>query len=548
MIPRKFPLFGVSVLAACVLTVGCSELSTEYGKSKGATARVSLNGFGAFRNAYANAGFRNRDVTRLSDRVMRSDVIVWTPQVLGVVDTRVTQWFDKWLTRGNRTLVYIVPDSGSETDYWVDAARLAPPEQRLEYRKRAAKSVNQRMMWRLNRNAVPSNGWFNVVPLVQRKSVSEVDGAWKGALGKQAKETTFSVEFELKPYAKSKKTGTAATPANPFGGRGPTGPTSGGNVWSSSTETSPTGTKVAFTESVVTDAGSPIVAEITSKKWKDSKVIVVAGGSLLTNYAFTRPFNRRLAEQIIRESTPKQSTELRAGFLTSNWNSIPVSEKTPGVPKASGMELLTVWPISLVTMHGVLLGLVICLMLLPVFGRPRRVVRTKQSDFGDHLDAVAALMNRAGGERYARARISEYMKRLHGETAGPWVLPDQHVAAAVPLPPLTSKRLASRHAASDTEQTVNPASVNPPAVEPQAGPTPSGQPAAGPTSQTPQANDPAQVSPPSETQSPIQRGPSPIAGSVNPTTVQPPTPPAPQPPGSPDNSDNTDSENDEEER
>ncbi len=33
-------------------------------------------------------------------------------------------------------------------------------------------------------------------------------------------------------------------------------------------------------------------------------------------------------------------------------------------------------------------------------------------------------MNKAGGERYARARISEYMKRMHGETAGAWVLPD----------------------------------------------------------------------------------------------------------------------------
>ena len=88
------------------------------------------------------------------------------------------------------------------------------------------------------------------------------------------------------------------------------------------------------------------------------------------------------------------------------------------------MELLTVWPISLVTMHGVMLGLVICLMLLPIFGRPRSIRRSKQSDFGHHLDAVAALMNKSGGEAYARARISEYMKRMHGETSGPWILPD----------------------------------------------------------------------------------------------------------------------------
>jgi hypothetical protein len=110
------------------------------------------------------------------------------------------------------------------------------------------------------------------------------------------------------------------------------------------------------------------------------------------------------------------------------------------------MELLTVWPMSLVTMHGVILGLVICLMLMPIFGRPKRIRRSKQSHFGDHLDAVAALMNRTGGERYARARISEYMKRMHGETSGPWVLPDSPgQGPGATLPVLTPERLKSNH-------------------------------------------------------------------------------------------------------
>lgn len=107
------------------------------------------------------------------------------------------------------------------------------------------------------------------------------------------------------------------------------------------------------------------------------------------------------------------------------------------------MELLTVWPLSLVTMHGVMLGLVICLMLLPIFGRPRKIRRTRKSDFGQHLDAVAALMNKSGGERYARARISEYMKRMHGESSGPWVLPEPPSQGTIKPLPLTSKRFAT---------------------------------------------------------------------------------------------------------
>jgi hypothetical protein len=218
-------------------------------------------------------------------------------------------------------------------------------------------------------------------------------------------------------------------------------------------ETTATRTQIRYSELLSTQTGDPIVAEIRSKNWRDSRIIVVAGGSLLTNYAFSRQWNRRLAEQIIAESTPPNKEDLRAGFMTSSWQQIPVSEKKPGVPKASGMELLTVWPMSLVTMHGVMLGLVICLMLLPIFGRPRKIERSKKSDFGHHLDAVAALMNKSGGERYARARISDYMKRMHGETSGPWVLPDppsQNLTK--PLPSLQSKRLTSSRPSSESPE------------------------------------------------------------------------------------------------
>jgi hypothetical protein len=90
-------------------------------------------------------------------------------------------------------------------------------------------------------------------------------------------------------------------------------------------------------------------------------------------------------------------------------------------------------------------------MLWPTFGRPRNLDRTQQNDFGDHLDAVAALMNKAGGEDYARARISEYMKRMHGETSGPWVLPDAPVAARRPPPARKPRRQSPSKPAADKD-------------------------------------------------------------------------------------------------
>lgn len=468
--------FGSSVMLAALLVCGCTEIRTDYGTSKGSAARRSVNGFAALRESYRNAGFRNRDVSRLSDRVLRTDVIVWTPQMLGSVDSRVTRWMEKWLARGDRTLIYIVPDSGSEADYWRDAIAIAPAEQRMEYRRRAAKSINERMVWRLNRRDIASNGWFQLRPLKHRVELDELAGPWRNQVGNPDQVSSndevsgdgevsgddevsgdgkvsfdgdppgeMGVEFLIAAYQepKAKSAGAAAPPAAI---RGPTGP--GAPSWPLPTETVPTSTKLEFTPLIEMEAGQCVIGKVTSKRWKDSKILVVAGGSLLTNYALTRPWNRRLAETILDASTPQTEGEHLAGFLSSNWMPIPVSERKPSVPHATGMELLTVWPISLVTMHGVMLGLVICLALLPIFGRPKRITREAQNDFGHHLDAVAALMNKAGGEDYARSRISEYMKRMHGETSGPWILQDTETTPQ----PLVGEENHPRPSSSETRE------------------------------------------------------------------------------------------------
>lgn len=431
---RRRPAAATLLLTVLLLLAGgCSKLRTDYGSSRGLDGRKSLNGFGALRQAYQQAGFRTRDVSRLSDRVMRTSVIVWTPQTISPIGNDVTGWFERWLRRGNRTLVYVIPDSGSEAEYWIDAGKLASPNQRLEYRKRAAQSINERMLWRLNRGSVQSNGWFRTEVMQQRTELGDGGGSWHAALSTtDSTPADLETEFGIHPYD--------ADDPNPAGSTttGATGP--GVFPWSINEPVSPTKTPVEFVPRLTNESGTTVVAEVTSPRWKDSRIIVVAGGSLLTNYAFTKTANRRLADKIIAASVPSNSTEPLAGFLTSTWSQVPVSARRQGVPKASGMELLTVWPLSIVTIHGVMLGLIICLVLWPIFGRPRRVTIAEQTDFGDHLDAVAALMSRSGGEKYARHRISEYLKRMHHETSGPWI---EAEPAKAPIPLTAPRQLSS---------------------------------------------------------------------------------------------------------
>ncbi len=456
--------------AMMLLMVGCGELSTEYGSTKGWRGQSSLNGFGAFRTTFEKSGYRTRDVSRLTDRVRLSDVIVWTPQTPDAIQNEVTKWFDRWLKSGNKTLVYIVPDSGSEADYWIEAGKLAPASQRIEYRKRAARSVNQRMMWRLNRQDTPSNGWFQIEAQKHQTTIDHVTGPWaQSLLGDDETEPRYSTEFLIASYesddvtskklpnansTSAKSTGTpappvpaASPPPAPSTTPGPTGPGAPGvSAFGKASDVTATKTKIRFTSVVADESGNSIVATVHSPQWKGSEIIVVAGGSMLTNFALAHRSNQRLAAKIVEDSAPAPTANGRAptaGFLTSDSTGVSVSALKPGVPVATGMELLTVWPLSLVTMHGVLLGLVLCLMLWPILGRPKRAKLGEHTHFGDHLDAVAGLMNRAGGEDYARRRISEYFKQIHGETAGPWVINQsterRESAPALPPPKIGRK-------------------------------------------------------------------------------------------------------------
>ena len=459
---------------AVLCVTGCSRLSDRYGVSDGKIGRESLNGFGALRRSFEQAGCRTRKVTLLSKRVADSKTIVWTPRVPGAIPADVTKWFERWLRRGDRTLVFILPDGGSAADYYLDAAKLAPPDQRLEYRRRAAREQNDQVAWRLNRLPPSSNGWFVIKPIEYRANVTSLRNDWSHP---DVQPPELGIEFELEfqdrqnteDHNAELAAATTPAPAGPTGpGAGGAAPGTGVGFWMPTPEVEVTNEELTFRKLIAGDAlvpapiedapnsktnsvsgtatgsgaatpgqsggasGKPdrvnveavLAAKVTSKNWRSSQIIVVNGGSLLTNYAFTREWNRRFADDLVRSASTSEDEDMLAGFLTSDSMSIPIREGNSGVPKATGMEMLTVWPISLITIHGVLLGLIICLMLLPIFGRPRKIQRVTEGDFGDHLDAVAALMLKTNGEDYARNRISEYMRRVRGETQGPWIAPE----------------------------------------------------------------------------------------------------------------------------
>lgn len=444
------------LLLVCVVS-GCDQFVTGYGESKGSQATESINGFSALRKSFDESGNTTGDLHRLSQKTTRNDVIVWLPQSGGSISPDVSNWMHRWLARGNRTLVFVVPDSGSEVDYWKQASTTAKPAQRLEYRRRSAKAVNERLKWRLNRGFVASNGWFKVHPMEHRVTIRQPVGPWAEIFnpddGTESDDTALESEYRISVYDEDAE----AAESNTGNAYGKTGPSSGNWSYAASTEIHNTETESRAL--VRNDEGNIVVAEITSADWNKSKIIVVAGGSLLTNFAFTQAANRRFADALVRSSLSPGTPELdfeaelpigkQVAFVTTDGGTIPVSEKTSDIPKATGLEFMTTWPINLIAIHALLLGVVACLMMMPNLGRPRTVSYRRNGHFGHHITAVALLMKRAGGREYARQSISRYMRRVRGETSGQWVLPEQTPRAVPAADPPTIAPPAVKPSSTD---------------------------------------------------------------------------------------------------
>ena len=391
--------------------VGCDSFNTEYGRSVGTQGRKSIAGFGVLRDYYQRNAWTDRTLSRLSERLNNVDTIIWTPDSELPPTNEVTLWFEEWLARGDKTLIYVLRDHQTEFKYWQSAARLAPPEQRMEYRRRLARSRMAVSQDLLARPATITNGWFTAVPLTPPAKIGGLGGEWTETV--DGLRNPPEIEYQVRVYD---ATTDAPAPTPAFGAV--PGPAS--RFFQDYT---PSQTDVELKSLLETDAGIPLISEVTSGDWNGSNVIVVSAGSLLTNFGLTDPGAQQIAAQLLAASnTGMDGSTPKVGFLVSDDMGVSVSSLDPKNMGPTGMEMFTVWPLNLVTIHAAILGLVVCLMLLPIFGRPRRLPPRPTADFSAHIDALAGLMQRTDGEAYAKVRISEYMVRVRGETDGPWVI------------------------------------------------------------------------------------------------------------------------------
>lgn len=406
---RFFSTVTIPLLIVGLITSagGCSRLQTDYGHSQDALGRKSIAGFGVLRELYRQAGWQDRTVTRLSERLNNVDAIVWTPASTAAPTIEVTEWMEDWLAKDHKTLVYVLRDFETIDQYWSQAARQSPPEQRLEYRRRSARARMNKLRESLEYPRLSTNGWYTALPNSAPVQPQSLAGPWATDIENESLE--WRLNFSLRPYDANKDqvTAAAALPA----------------VFSLQ-NAGTTDTSVDFEPLLKAADGTVIVARISSESWSDSQVLIVGGGSLLTNFALLNSASRDLAGKLlVATQLAGMSEKRKVGFLYSDDSGVQISSLDPENNSLSGLDIFLVWPMNLILIHGFLLGLAICLRLWPILGRPKQLAELGSTDFADHIRAVATLMSKTRGEQYARVRISEYMVRVRGEQVGPWVLP-----------------------------------------------------------------------------------------------------------------------------
>ena len=145
-----------------------------------------------------------------------------------------------------------------------------------------------------------------------------------------------------------------------------------------------------------------------------SKVVVVSNASIVSNVGMLGVGQRRIAERLI-----ERFSRGGVGFISGSGDPL-VRASGSEMEEQKGFEMLTVWPLNVLTIHGAVAAMVAILAFSPIFGRPKRLRGASTSDFGEHVQAVGELIRGTGDVQYAKRTISKYFRVVRGDSVSAW--------------------------------------------------------------------------------------------------------------------------------
>ena len=412
------------LLCSLVLT-GCGRQSESqlrtYGYSNGNDGNRSINGYGAFRKMYQQRGDKTFTAVSFSKALETMDTIVWTPDTVTPPSVTNRDTLEEWLaSKSGRTLVYIGRDFDASSDYWEHVVSELPSGQKT-------RAMREQMLSRVEAMENDLGGvhfarWFVVDTTPVRTPIQGLRGDW--AKGIDVNETRLLTRTELRPadYWDEDKKDLPALLGNDTDLFNQIVDDSGQRWTAEEIDNISDEEESRIPDSKVllsADDGRPLVIELTSPIWSDSKIIVIANGCFTLNGALVSKEHRKLAAKVIDECKENG----RVAFLRTGRNGMRVNDLNDSSYATKGLEMFANWPMNFIVYHFFILGIIICFVVFPIFGRPRGLPQRELSDFGHHIEALGGMLRRCRDEVFAREKISEYFRLVRREPNHPWCKP-----------------------------------------------------------------------------------------------------------------------------
>lgn len=394
----------LSMLAVCLFLLGCGQakLDDTYGRRRGLGA-ASVAGTSVLSEMIEQRGAQVGTWSRISPKLEQYDVIFWFPDDFypPTMEQRIA--LDRWLLNGvERTLVYVGRDFDAVTAYWKSVLPDVKAEQWEDASNRMARS---KAFYESKRQQAMGESkyarWYTVKGDLPPATVEKLssDAGWDQGIN--VKKVDLRVESRLsKPVEddlKQKPTtkGPVKTPVFTWEIE----------KWEAEQYQRMMDRTIPESRVLLGSNAGPLVRQVADPRWGDSQVLVVTNGSFLLNLPLVNTEHRKLASRLLDEASVD---DRQVVFLESGPDGPPVYHEEPEDSAPTGLELFTVWPIGMIMLHLLGLGVLACFVLFPNFGRARGLPQQSPSDFGQHISAVGELLSHTKSQDYVTEQLQNY--------------------------------------------------------------------------------------------------------------------------------------------
>ncbi|MCA9131522.1 MAG: hypothetical protein KDA45_00135 [Planctomycetales bacterium] len=440
---RRGLLLALLLTLLPLLLAGCGSWIPEtvpFGAVTAPDHNRSLNGLGAHRKLWEAAGAKCLTPQRLSPKLESMDVIVLVGQTFQPPGRAARDWLEQWLAaQPGRSVIYFGRDFNADVYFRQRTLEQLPQAQRERGEELLALREVREWTERLRQLDESSYcGWFYMQLNHRPAQYTTFSGPWAARL--DPGKGYWPLRIALQPpdqgpwpppsgLAKGKAvdTFTALDDMNEdpqaLLRRSVWSP----DEWNSLEQWEAAMARVPQSKVLLSgDDGQALAFRLTSDRFPDSQILIVGNGAPLLNGSLVDSLHQQIGVQLVEACLPAQ----RVALLAYDEQGLGISTAPEREARAAGLEMLTVWPLSGMTMPAALLGIIVCAALLPILGRPQPLRQRSVSDFGLHVEALGHMLYETRDQEFAQAAIAEYFRKVRGEAPPSWLQTPQTAEAS----------------------------------------------------------------------------------------------------------------------